>query len=195
VVTFAGNLGRAQSLDTLLAAARLLLKTSPAETPVKFLLIGDGTEKAKIARQIIDEELHNVQLIGWVNKDDLTRFFSLTSAFVVLLEDNEVLNLTLPAKVQTYMAAGKPILAAASPGGNSELARVIKAADCGLVSPSGDSKTLAANIQRMSQYSKAELRKLGANARTYSRGNFDQNKLYRQLEQRLERISQGRIEK
>jgi glycosyltransferase involved in cell wall biosynthesis len=227
VVTFAGNLGRAQSLDTLLASARRLqdvfatndrvskpavVSKSPApnKSKVKFLVIGDGTEKEKIAKQIVDQKLDNVQLIGWVEKDDLSRYFSITSAFVVLLNDNEVLNLTLPAKVQTYMTVGKPVLASTgnatpmNPSNSvnlpnpavsdlSELARVIREADCGLVSPAGDSKTLTANILKMWQFPKSKLQKLGSNSRTYSREHFDQRKLYANLEQLLVKIAETKI--
>jgi colanic acid biosynthesis glycosyl transferase WcaI len=86
--------------------------------------------------------------------------------------------MTIPSKIQSYMAAGKPILTMLTGEGS----RVVSEAESGLVADSGDASTLAANIQKMSVMSADELAKLGANARNYADREFDRDTLISQLE-------------
>ena len=86
--------------------------------------------------------------------------------------------MTIPAKLQSYMACGIPVIAAAS----GESKRVIEEAKCGVCSPSGDAKALAASITYMMQLTKEEKQMMGKNAREYFERNFEKQKLMNQIE-------------
>ena len=118
-------------------------------------------------------------------------FYSSVDALLVTLKESPAFTMTIPGKVQSYMAAGKPILSMLSGEGS----RVIEEAECGYVTNSGDYEQLAANIVRMSKLNQDELGILGKNAKTYSDREFDRDRLISQLESwfaELAEISQER---
>ena len=91
---------------------------------------------------------------------------------LVALNDVLIFNLTLPAKVQAYMAAGKPILASLC----GEGADVVEAANCGWSVPSNNYEELATTVLRIAKMDKQELNALGKNARNFYEQNFTREK-------------------
>ena len=87
--------------------------------------------------------------------------------------------MTIPAKLQSYMACGMPVLVAA--GGESK--RVIEEAACGFCTPSGDANALAESIIRMMQLSANKLQEMKSNSRNYFEENFEKQKLMDQIDQ------------
>ena len=106
----------------------------------------------------------------------MSKFYKIADAFLITMVDNEVVNSTLPAKVQSYMLAGKPIIGAI----NGEVKDVIKEADCGLCCNSLDFEELAKIILQASK--STSLKKWGENAYNYYSKNFDKDKCISQLE-------------
>ncbi|MDO4567045.1 MAG: glycosyltransferase family 4 protein, partial [Oscillospiraceae bacterium] len=108
VIGFAGNIGKAQGLSSLLnAAARL-----KARGNIKFLIAGDGSELLNLKAQAEREGLEGtVVFTGWLESEKLPAYMALCDIGLASLKDNEVLNLVLPAKVQTYMNAALPVIA------------------------------------------------------------------------------------
>ncbi len=171
-ITFAGNIGSAQSPDTIIEAARLL-----RGEPVEFHIAGGGKELPRIREKAKD--LPNVVFYGQRPVDEMPALYAAADAMLVTLQKDPVLSLTLPGKVQSYMAAGKPIIAAA----DGETKTVIDAADCGYCGPAEDARALADNIRRfMIEGSK---RDLGENSRLYYEEHFTRNRFMDKLEKEL----------
>ena len=175
IITFAGNIGKAQSVDTIIKAANL----AKSEKNIKWQILGEGSEFDYIKRLIEQYSLHeNVKLLGRKPSSDMPRYFSASDALIVTLRDDDVLRATLPAKVQSYMASGKPILAAISGEGN----RIIKESKCGLVGEAEDYVKLYENVIELFKMSKEERNCLGMNGKKYFNNNFTRERLLKKLE-------------
>ena len=103
---FAGNIGKAQSLKTLIEAANILKN----DYRYKFHIVGDGSELNNIKKLANEYKLDNVIFYGQRPLLDMPNFYNLADIMVVSLEDKPYANITLPGKVQSYMAYGKPLL-------------------------------------------------------------------------------------
>lgn len=172
---FAGNIGEAQSVETIVEAARLL-RDDPR---VCFHIVGDGI-RLEACRNLA-EGLPNITFYGRRDIREMPDFYARADAMLVTLKDGGAISGTLPGKVQSYMAAGRAIVAAA--GG--ETAAVVEDADCGLCGPAGDAAALAANIRALAE-DPALPRQYGEQARTYYRENFRKDAFFRKLTQALE---------
>jgi glycosyltransferase involved in cell wall biosynthesis len=104
----------------------------------------------------------------------------------VTLADKHIFSLTVPGKIQSYLASGKPIVAAI----NGEGARVLHESGAGIAGPSGDSQTLAENILWLYNLSDAKRFAMGENGRHYSRREYDKIKLMDKLERILTKSAQ-----
>jgi glycosyltransferase involved in cell wall biosynthesis len=101
---------------------------------------------------------------------------------LICLSKSEVFAMTIPAKTQSCMACGMPILVSA----DGEVGDIIHEADCGFVSPSGDAERLAENIIRMSEMSKEKLQTLGQHSLDYYNEHFLREKLMDQMDRVLD---------
>lgn len=174
-VTFAGNIGKAQSVDTIIEAANL----AKENTKIKWQILGDGSEFENIKSLVNKYDLHeSVKLLGRKPASDMPKYFSSSDALIVTLKNDDILRVTLPAKVQSYMASGKPILAAISGEGN----RIIKDSKCGLVGEAEDHIKLYENVIKLFNMSEEERNILGNNGKEYFKNNFTREKLLSQLE-------------
>lgn len=175
-VLFAGNVGEAQDFPAIIETAKRLKEW---QVKAKFFVVGDGRHSAWVAQEIQRQGLADyVLLLGRYPLAAMPNFYASADALLVTLKESRAFAMTIPGKVQSYMAAGKPILTMLTGEGS----RVVSEAACGLVADSGDSKSLADNIQIMSLMTSEELAKLGANARDYAAKEFDRDKLISQLE-------------
>lgn len=125
-IVFAGNIGEAQGLDLLLETADCLKDCSD----IKFYIVGDGRARKRLEETAKANGLQNVFFVGKVSVDAADRYIHFADCAYLSFKDNAVFNMIIPAKLQSYMACGTPILAAA--GGES--AEIIKKADCGFIS-------------------------------------------------------------
>ncbi|WP_242855893.1 glycosyltransferase family 4 protein [Clostridium disporicum] len=176
VITFAGNIGKAQSVDTIIKAAKLAKKNKN----IKWQILGDGSEFKYIKSLVNEFKLNEtVSLLGRKPASDMPKYFSESDALIVTLKDDKVWRATLPAKVQSYMASGKPILAAISGEGNS----VIKQSKCGLVGEAEDHIKLYENVIELYNMSEEEREILGNNGKKYFEDNFTRKILLNKLEQ------------
>tara|TARA_R110001606_G_scaffold355312_1_gene506175 strand:- start:3333 stop:4574 length:1242 start_codon:yes stop_codon:yes gene_type:complete len=164
-VVFAGNLGKAQSLNTILDAAEELNDL----TGLKFVLIGAGSELEWLKEQKEMRHLHNVELVGRLEMDKMSFVYSKSDVLIVTLADNETINLTIPSKIQSYLSSGKPIVASL----NGEGARVIKNANCGLVSEACDSHEFSENIKSVYLLTETERIEMGRNGLDYFNEHFN----------------------
>jgi len=169
MIMFAGNLGFAQNMENLLAAANEIKE----EKEIHWVFVGDGRKKPWMDEYVKEHHLEDtVHLLGRYPIETMGAFFKKADVMLVSLNDVIIFNLTLPAKVQAYMAAGKPILASLC----GEGADIVKDANCGWSIPSNDYQELAATVSRIAKMDKQELVTLGDNARSYYEANFTREK-------------------
>lgn len=182
-LVFAGNIGEMQSVETILLAANELKQ----EQNLTFHIVGDGSSRKKCQKLAQDLGLSNVKFYGQFPITEMPRFYEMADAFLVTLKQNEVISYTLPNKVQSYMAAGKPILGAID--GETQL--VIHEADCGLCAPAEDYKEFAKLIKRFIG-EKVKHNQYGENGRAYYDKHFSKVKYMKRLNELLKNISLGR---
>ncbi|MDT7963420.1 glycosyltransferase family 4 protein [Clostridium perfringens] len=174
-VTFAGNIGKAQSVNTIIEAANLAKENKN----IKWQIIGDGSEFENIKYLVKKYSLENtVDLLGRKPAKDMPKYFSSSDGLIVTLKNEEILKVTLPAKVQSYMAAGKPIIAAISGEGS----RTIKESKSGLVGEAEDYKALYENVIKLYDMNENERICIGNNGKEFFEENFTRDKLLNQLE-------------
>lgn len=158
---FAGNVGQTQSVETIVAAARLLTDRED----IHIHIVGGGIS-LEHCREMA-EGLSNITFHGRRDLSEMPAFYAMADAMLVSLVDDPVLSTTLPGKVQSYMAAGKAVIGSI----NGETARLLREADCGACSPAGDARALA-DLIRQSAQQPQRLRQQGENARRYYRDHF-----------------------
>ena len=178
-VMFAGNIGESQDLDNIMKAA-LELKN---QEKIKFVLVGDGRKMPFVKEFIEENQLHKtVYLVGRFPVEAMASFFNRADVMLVTLKDDPIFNLTVPAKVQAYMSASKPIVAML----NGEGANNITEAKCGFAVNAGDYKALANTILKASELPQLELEEMGQNSRKFYEQNFKMSECISNLEKILE---------
>ena len=169
---FAGNLGAVQSVDTIIGAAALL-----KDEPVRFHIIGSGSDLERL--QKLGENEENVIFYGRRPLEEMPSFYEKADAMLITLQADPVLSMTLPGKVQSYMAVGKPIIGAI----DGETKKVIEDAKCGYCGKADDTEALAENIRKFIKNPEKDL--MGENARDYYEKHFEQEKFMDQFEGKL----------
>lgn len=176
-IVFAGNIGEAQSFDTIIGAMALL-----KNLPVKVIVLGDGRYKETALRLINENGLEShFNFIGSYPSIEMPIFFSHADALLVSLKRNKIFSLTIPAKVQSYLACGKPVIGSLDGSG----AQIIIDAKCGVVSHSEDIVELSKNIKEIISMDKYKLNEMGRNGRYYYEKEFDRKFLLDRLEKIL----------
>lgn len=171
-LVFAGNIGEMQSMDTIIKAADRVKDHSD----IHFHIIGDGSALGRSKLLVSELGLQNITFHGRHPLEDMPKFYDMADAFLVTLKRDAFISYTLPGKVQSYMASGKPILAAI----DGEAADVIREADCGLCCPAEDDKGLSEIIIRFSK-DKENRRRYGGNAKAYYKANFSSEAFFHSL--------------
>ena len=162
-LTFAGNIGSAQSIETIIYAAEILKNEN-----IRFNIVGDGSKLEELKNLAEEKKLTNVFFHGRRPVEEMPEIYRNSDAMLVTLTGDPVISKTLPGKVQTYMAAGKPIIGAA----NGETANVISSAECGFTAPAEDYEKFAACIR---EFLKNDKKKLGENAYEYYTRYFNKD--------------------
>ena len=172
-VVFAGNLGTAQALDTLVQAA-VHLRDEPR---IRLVLVGSGSRLAWLKAQQQALGLDNLVLPGRFPMEAMPQVFERASALLVSLNDEPAFAQTIPSKIQAYLAAGRPILACM----NGEGARVVCEARAGLASPAEQVLPLVANIRCMQALGASERGAMGTSGRAYFDAHFEMTSQVRRL--------------
>ena len=173
-VVFAGNMGAAQSLMTIVNAAFLLRNER-----IRWIMIGDGRQKEWLTNEVKKRGLSQIiKFIGKKPAKKMPEYFSFADALLMTLSSSPIFSLTIPGKLQSYLACGKPIIAAI----DGEGAKVIRQSGAGISVPSENYKKLAKETLRLSNISKKEIMKKGKRALIYYKLNFARDKLISQIE-------------
>ena len=176
LLMFAGNIGESQSFDTLLNAAVLLKKDF---IDAHWVILGEGRMKDYVQSKIVELELEsNFHLLGAFPSTEMPSFFSCADALIVSLKKDPIFSHTIPSKIQSYLACGKPIITSL----DGEGSRVVEEANAGFVNPSEDPIALANSIKKFLALSIEEQEALGLNARKYFDKEFERELLVDKLE-------------
>jgi glycosyltransferase involved in cell wall biosynthesis len=164
-VVFAGNIGTAQAVETIVETAELLRNYSN----IKIVLVGSGSRLAWVENEKKRLKLDNIECPGRFDISLMPEIYLKSKAMLLTLNSNDVLKYTIPLKTQSYMAAAKPIVAAI----DGEAAKVIDEAKCGFVGPANNAVLLAENIKRAMSLPDHELIELGLNGKKYFDHHFE----------------------
>ncbi len=174
-VMFAGNVGAAQDFPAILRAAEQL----KARTDIHWIVVGDGRMadwvKSEISARGLDGQVH---LLGSFPVEAMPSFYAQADCLLVTLKREPIFALTIPGKVQSYLASGRPVVAML----DGEGARIVTEAGAGKAGPAEDHQLLADNIMSLYRASAAEREQMGRSARAYYEAHFDRELLITALE-------------
>lgn len=172
---FAGAVGEAHGFECTMQAALL----TKEHKDIKWIIVGDGRRLDWVRSFVKEHGLEDtVFTLGRFPSETMPWFFKQADVMLVTLNDNPLFKLYAPAKISSYMAAAKPIVAVL----NGEGAEVIKEADCGWALPAGDAEGFAKLAIELSKKDKAELAAKGENAAKYYNEHFVKEKCLRKLD-------------
>jgi glycosyltransferase involved in cell wall biosynthesis len=181
VVMHSGNLGLAQSLETVVEAAALLRDLPD----LQFVFQGDGVKKHDLQRQVRDLQLTNVTFLPFQPKSGLSESFATADLFIVSLQSG-LAGYIVPSKLYGILAAGRPYVAAVE--SECEVAALTWAYDSGAIAKPGDAASLAGEI-RAFHADRARAARCGSNARALS-ANFDRARQVRKYLSLFESVLQ-----
>lgn len=171
-IIFTGNIGQAQGLDILPKTAKLL----NGKEKVKFVIVGDGRDKDNFLKQIADNDVQDMFIM--IDRQPPERIPELLAAcdaaFISFMPD-PLFEKTIPAKLQSYMACGMPIIASA----NGETKRVIEQAECGICVELGNEITLSGAIGKMLT---TDLKSMKNKSRAFFDSHFEKQKIMRYID-------------
>ena len=177
-IMFAGNIGVAQDFPSILNAAERLKEYKD----IRFLIVGDGRVASWVKKECSKRGLsENILLLGSYPVEKMPSFYAATDAMLLSLKNEDSLNMTIPGKVQSYMASAKPIIGML----NGEGADILLQSGAGFVGAAGDSKGLAENILKMTKLSYQERLNMGMLGRNFYNQEFNKKILIDRLESLL----------
>lgn len=178
-IAFTGNIGYAQGLDILPRTAKLLKEQN---LNCCFYIIGDGRYREKLEQEIREQGVEEMFfLLGRKEPEEIPHYLSHFDAAFLSFADNPLFEMTIPAKLQSYMACGMPILAAAS----GETQRVVNEAQCGICCGLGEERALAQAIDELTRETPENMRRMSENAVNYCQKFFGKKKLLDEMDKYL----------
>ncbi len=182
-LVFAGNIGRAHGLEVILEAAQALAATMPT---VHWIFVGAGRALPWLEDEVAKRRLTNcVTLLPWRPAHEMPRILKSAAALLISLRDEDVFAQTVPSRVQSCLAAGRPIIAAVS----GESARIIDAAKCGYVCPPRDAEALSVSVKDLLSLPLQHRECLGRNGHRYYVDHFRKADRVSQIEELLAGLS------
>lgn len=179
-IIFTGNIGQAQGLEVLPKTAKIL---QADKAKVQFIIVGDGRDKENLLSQIKENGVEDMfLLIPRQPAESIPEILAQADVAFISFKDTPLFEKTIPAKLQSYMACGMPILAAAK----GETERVITEAKCGVCCAIGNEQSLAKEILALLQSDK--LQQMGKNAREYSVKHFNKKILLDEMDDYLKEL-------
>ena len=173
-ITFAGNIGEGQDIETIIDAAEEL----KGQKSIHWLILGNGSKYEWMIKNIQDRGLHNVHALGSRPLETMPMYFKFSNVLLASLKKKKIYALTLPGKIQSYMASAKPIIAMI----DGESSRIINESQSGISVESEDKQGLVAAVMFASKMSQEELEKMGQNGRKYYLKHFQLKKTLEKLD-------------
>lgn len=183
---FAGNVGEMQGLDVILDAG----KTLKDRTDIGFYIIGDGSDKARLTDRVKNEAIGNVFFLDMKPENDIPNYLRNATASILVMKDNILSDITIPAKLQTYMACGSPIISTI----RGEAGDIVREAKCGLITSANDGEALSSTVEEFLLLNNDEIETFKSNSIAYTKMKFDKRILIDELEKQLkDKINAGII--
>lgn len=178
---FAGNIGVAQNLEVVLRAAKIIQDENITDQgkSIYFHIIGNGQSLDSLQQYAMENVIKNVVFHGRKPSEEMPKYYAMADAMIVTMLPDPFVSLTLPAKVQSYMAAGKPIIASA----NGEIKNVIEEAKCGFCATADDEHDFVSKVLSFLEHSNRS--ELGTRARKFYKENYSVNIVMDKLEKIL----------
>ena len=171
-IAFTGNIGTAQGLDVLPKTAELL-----RDENVKFIIVGDGRYQPEFEKEIKERGVQKqFIMIPRQSAERIPELLAACDAAFLSFKSDPLWAKTIPAKLQSYMACGMPVIASAE----GETRRIIEEAECGICCGIGNAAELATGIKRLRLM---DLKTIGENSRTYCENNFNKKRLMDQMDE------------
>jgi colanic acid biosynthesis glycosyl transferase WcaI len=159
-ILFAGNMGKAQGLDVVLNAAEILQSEG---STVRFALIGGGVERGHLKQRINDLQLHNVDFHEPLHPSRMGEVFADADALLVHLREDPLFEITIPSKIQAYLAIGRPIIL----GVRGNAADMVRDAKAGVTFAPDSHLGLVAAVKQISALSPSDRADMGAAGQSY----------------------------
>ena len=180
-IIFAGNIGEAQSFETLIEAAKILKKYHLVE----WIILGDGRWKKNLVNLIKKNHLNeDIKIINAVPPSKVKFYLYQADALYLSLKKNDTFKKTIPGKLSTYMFSEKPIIASIS----GETSKIINQADCGFASEAENYNDLADNVIKFARLSEKDKKRLGINAKNYVSKYFEKKNILNNLELEIKNL-------
>ncbi len=180
-VMFAGNIGVAQDFQTILDAAELLKEYDD----IHWIIVGDGRMRLWVEEEIEKRQLTNtVHLAGKYPAEKMSLFFAGADAMLATLKKEPIFALTIPAKVQSYLACARPVIAALE----GEGARIIDEARAGIICPPENPEALSHAVLAMYHIPLKERETMGERGRNYFELHFERSMLMEQLDRWMQSL-------
>lgn len=171
---FAGNIGVSQSFDTIVNAFELL-----KEYDINLIILGEGRDKSRILELIKQKGVTNkFYFLGSHPPQKMSDYFACADALLITLKKADIFSFTIPGKLQSYLACGRPIVGSLDGIGND----IIVESNSGFVSEAENSELLAENILRLFKSSLKERKDFSKNSVKYFKKNFNKELLLDRLE-------------
>lgn len=173
---FAGNIGEGQSFPTLLEAAKVIKNMN---LPISWIIFGEGRMKELVIKEITTHGLENNFILkGALPANEMPKYFCCVDGLIVSLKKSEIFSITIPGKLQSYLACGKPIIGSLDGIG----AQIINDSKCGFTSKAESVEELVESILRLYNLSVEDRKSLGNNGRNYFEKEFERESLLDKLE-------------
>lgn len=181
-VMFAGNIGESQGFPCILDAAEKLRE----HAHIRWLIVGDGRMAPWVRQEIRSRGLEiQVLMLGRYPMERMPSFFMRADALLVTLADEPIFAMTIPGKLQSYLTAGVPIVAAL----NGEGAELLRSAQAGLAAPAGDAGGLAEAVLQLSRMPLEQRKEMGRNGLALSQREFNRQMVIDRIERMLDSLS------
>jgi glycosyltransferase involved in cell wall biosynthesis len=180
-VLYAGNIGAAQDFPTILAAAERLR----GEPQIQWIIVGEGRMRGWVEEEVGRRGLANVRLLGQRAPERMPRYFAHADVLLATLRREPIFAYTIPSKIQTYIACGRPVIAAL----DGEGGRIIREAGAGWAVPAENPNALAEAVLAASRTPKSELQAMGNRGEAWFREHFQREKLLSRLEAELAEVA------
>lgn len=159
-ILFAGNMGKAQALDTVLEAAQTLQQRG---SRVCWVMLGGGVEVSRLKDECANRQLNNVVFLPAVPMASVGAYLTAADALLVHLRRDPLFKITIPSKTQAYMACGKPLLMAV----DGDAADLVHESGGGVVAESENAISLANAAEQLANANQEMLTAMGLKARHY----------------------------
>lgn len=179
-ITFTGNIGEAQGIDIAIQAADKLRNEN-----IHWNFIGNGRSKEKMELLVKKLNLEScISFYGFIEENKIPQYLESSDAALLILKPDPIFEMTIPAKLQTYLSCGVPILGCVSGEGK----KIIEDAHCGVISQEISVEALVRATRELINLDQKEIDNYKLNAYQYSLSNFNKKTLLNELENYMEEL-------